>query len=57
MIMLAFRLLYFDEEVYQQPESFQFDRFLNKDGSEKTSFYKGGRRLQRYLQPFGMGPR
>ena len=56
MIMLAFRLLYFDEEVYQQPEKFQFDRFLNEDGSEKTNFHKGGRKLQRCIQPFGMGP-
>ena len=57
MIMVAFKLLHFDREVYDQPEKFQFDRFLNVDGTEKTDFYKGGRKLKQYLQPFGMGAR
>ncbi|XP_019736977.1 prostacyclin synthase-like [Hippocampus comes] len=44
-----------DPEIYTEPQKFQFDRFLNKDGSAKRDFYKGGRRLKYYTMPWGAG--
>uniref|UniRef100_A0A8C2BWR0 Cytochrome P450 family 8 subfamily B member 1 n=1 Tax=Cyprinus carpio TaxID=7962 RepID=A0A8C2BWR0_CYPCA len=31
-----------DPEVYPDPYTFKYDRFLTPDGSKKTDFYKGG---------------
>ncbi|KAM9361675.1 prostacyclin synthase-like [Symphorus nematophorus] len=44
-----------DPEIYQEPEKFKYDRFLNEDGSVKRDFYKGGRRLKYYTMPWGAG--
>ncbi|KAI8499295.1 Cholesterol 7-alpha-monooxygenase [Branchiostoma belcheri] len=46
--------LHMDPEVYDDPETFKYDRFL-EDGQEKTAFYKNGRKLRQYLLPFGHG--
>ncbi|KAI8514125.1 Cholesterol 7-alpha-monooxygenase [Branchiostoma belcheri] len=46
--------LHMDPEVYDDPETFKYDRFL-EDGAEKTTFYKNGRKLRHYLLPFGHG--
>ena len=55
--MIAYKMLHFDKEIYQKLEDFQFDRFLNNDGTEKTTFYKGSKKIRQYLQPFGIGQR
>uniref|UniRef100_A0A8C4NA98 Prostacyclin synthase n=1 Tax=Equus asinus TaxID=9793 RepID=A0A8C4NA98_EQUAS len=44
-----------DPEVYTDPEVFQYDRFLNPDGTEKKDFYKDGKRLKNYSVPWGAG--
>ncbi|KAL7985560.1 hypothetical protein Chor_004130 [Crotalus horridus] len=44
-----------DPEIYQEPEKFVYDRFLNSDGTEKKDFYKGGKRLKYYNMPWGAG--
>ncbi|XP_013909829.1 PREDICTED: prostacyclin synthase [Thamnophis sirtalis] len=44
-----------DPEVYEEPEKFIYDRFLNSDGTEKKDFYKGGQRLKYYNMPWGAG--
>ncbi|XP_072366289.1 5-beta-cholestane-3-alpha,7-alpha-diol 12-alpha-hydroxylase-like [Scyliorhinus torazame] len=45
-----------DPEIHPQPHTFQFDRFLQADGSSrKTDFYKGGKRLKYYNMPWGAG--
>ncbi|KAJ8259785.1 hypothetical protein GJAV_G00173440 [Gymnothorax javanicus] len=44
-----------DPEIYEEPEKFKYDRFLNSDGSEKMDFYKGGKRLKYYTMPWGAG--
>lgn len=44
-----------DPEIYQEPQKFKYDRFLNEDGSVKRDFYKGGRRLKYYTMPWGAG--
>ncbi|XP_072296396.1 cytochrome P450 7A1-like [Eucyclogobius newberryi] len=43
-----------DPEIYPEPTSFQFDRYLD-NGKEKTDFYKSGQRVKHYLMPFGSG--
>ncbi|XP_036608237.1 prostacyclin synthase [Trichosurus vulpecula] len=44
-----------DPEIYEDPEEFKYNRFLNQDGSEKRDFYKGGKRLKNYNLPWGAG--
>ncbi|XP_070758027.1 prostacyclin synthase-like [Enoplosus armatus] len=44
-----------DPEIYQEPQKYKYDRFLNEDGSVKRDFYKGGRRLKYYTMPWGAG--
>ncbi|XP_062900586.1 5-beta-cholestane-3-alpha,7-alpha-diol 12-alpha-hydroxylase-like [Mobula hypostoma] len=44
-----------DQEVHPRPHSFQFDRFLNADGTKKTDFYKKGQKLKYYNMPWGAG--
>lgn len=47
--------VHFDPEIYEDPTSFRFDRFLDDSGNEKTDFYKSGQRLKHFLMPFGSG--
>uniref|UniRef100_A0A8C8SHD8 Prostacyclin synthase n=1 Tax=Pelusios castaneus TaxID=367368 RepID=A0A8C8SHD8_9SAUR len=44
-----------DSEIYEDPEKFKYDRFLNADNTEKRDFYKGGKRLKYYNMPWGAG--
>ncbi|XP_030070902.1 cytochrome P450 7B1 [Microcaecilia unicolor] len=46
--------LHKDPEIYENPEEFKFDRFV-ENGKEKTTFYKRGKKLKYYLMPFGSG--
>lgn len=36
-------------------QKYKYNRFLNKDGSVKKSFYKGGKQLKYYTMPWGAG--
>ncbi|XP_056316395.1 prostacyclin synthase [Danio aesculapii] len=42
-----------DPQIHQQPEMFQFDRFLNADGTEKKDFFKDGARVKYSSVPWG----
>ncbi|XP_031422987.1 prostacyclin synthase-like [Clupea harengus] len=44
-----------DPDIYLEPETFKYDRFLNGDGTPKRVFYKGGQRLKYYTMPWGAG--
>lgn len=44
-----------DPEIHPDPHSFKYDRFLNPDGSKKTDFYKGGKKVKYYNMPWGSG--
>ncbi|KAG8447072.1 hypothetical protein GDO86_014500 [Hymenochirus boettgeri] len=44
-----------DPEVYRDPEVFQYDRFLSANGTEKTFFYKNGKKLKYPNLPWGAG--
>ncbi|XP_043921386.1 cytochrome P450 7B1 [Protopterus annectens] len=46
--------LHMDPDVYEDPEIYKFDRFV-ENGKEKTTFYKNGKKLRYYLMPFGSG--
>ncbi|CAJ1073159.1 -hydroxycholesterol 7-alpha-hydroxylase isoform X3 [Xyrichtys novacula] len=46
--------MHMDPEIYENPQTFQLDRYI-QDGKEKTDFYKDGQRLKYYLMPFGSG--
>lgn len=54
VIALYPQTLHLDPEVYDQPQTFRFDRFV-QDGREKTDFCKDGKKLRYYLMPFGSG--
>nr|XP_032659993.1 cytochrome P450 7B1 [Chelonoidis abingdonii] len=53
-IALYPQILHMDPEVYEDPEVYKFDRYI-ENGKKKTTFYKGGRKLKYFLMPFGSG--
>ncbi|XP_034725964.1 prostacyclin synthase [Etheostoma cragini] len=44
-----------DPQIYQEPQVFKYDRFLNDDMTVKHKFYKEGKRLKYYTMPWGAG--
>ncbi|XP_078275477.1 prostacyclin synthase [Rhinoraja longicauda] len=44
-----------DPEIYEEHEKFKYDRFLHKDGTKKTNFFKCGKQLKHYTLPWGAG--
>ncbi|XP_062324609.1 prostacyclin synthase [Osmerus eperlanus] len=44
-----------DSQIHQDPQKFQYDRFLNADMTEKRKFFKGGKRMKYYTMPWGAG--
>ncbi|KAJ8268633.1 hypothetical protein COCON_G00138050 [Conger conger] len=55
IIALYPQMLHFDPEIYEDPLTYRYDRFLDESGQEKSSFYREGRRLRYYYMPFGSG--
>ena len=52
-----YQVTHMDPDIYEEPNRFKYDRFVNEDGSEKRDFYKNGERVLQYFKPFGMGRR
>ncbi|KAL0200536.1 hypothetical protein M9458_003723, partial [Cirrhinus mrigala] len=48
-------MIHFDPEIYEDPLTYKYDRYLDENGQEKTSFYRNGRKLRYYYMPFGSG--
>lgn len=48
-------MLHFDPEIYEDPQEYKYDRYLDDSGQEKSTFYRGGRRLRYFYMPFGSG--
>lgn len=48
-------MLHYDPEIFEDPYEYKFDRFLDEKGQEKTTFFRGGRRLRYVCMPFGSG--
>uniref|UniRef100_A0A8C6WZ16 Prostacyclin synthase n=1 Tax=Neogobius melanostomus TaxID=47308 RepID=A0A8C6WZ16_9GOBI len=42
-------------DIYPEPQMFKYDRFLNADMTEKTTFLKDQRKLKHYTMPWGAG--
>ncbi|CAI5789185.1 7-alpha-hydroxycholest-4-en-3-one 12-alpha-hydroxylase-like [Podarcis lilfordi] len=55
LLLFPFLGLHMDPEIYPDPHTFKYDRFLNPDGT-KREFYKNGKKLKQYTMPFGGGP-
>lgn len=53
--VFPYSAVHIDPEVHPDPLAFKYDRFLNPDGSKKTDFYKGGKKLKYYYMPWGAG--
>ncbi|XP_074057134.1 cytochrome P450 7B1 [Macrotis lagotis] len=47
-------ILHYDPEIFEQPEEFKFDRFV-ENGKKKTTFFKRGQEVPYFLIPFGSG--
>nr|XP_020667442.1 25-hydroxycholesterol 7-alpha-hydroxylase [Pogona vitticeps] len=47
-------ILHMHPEVYEDPEKYKFDRYV-ENGQKKTTFYKQGKKLKYFLMPFGSG--
>ncbi|XP_062285575.1 cytochrome P450 7B1 [Scomber scombrus] len=54
IIALYPQSMHMDPEIYEEPQTFRFDRFV-QDGREKTDFFKDGQKLKYYRMPFGSG--
>ncbi|XP_017260555.1 cytochrome P450 7B1 [Kryptolebias marmoratus] len=54
IIALYPQSVHLDPEIYEDPQTFRFDRFV-QDGREKTDFQKDGQKLKHFLMPFGSG--
>ncbi|XP_004463974.1 cytochrome P450 7B1 [Dasypus novemcinctus] len=47
-------IVHSDPEIFEAPQEFRFDRFV-EDGKKKTTFFKRGKKLKYYVMPFGSG--
>ncbi|XP_004079460.1 5-beta-cholestane-3-alpha,7-alpha-diol 12-alpha-hydroxylase [Oryzias latipes] len=55
MAIFPYNAVHLDPEIHPEPHSFKYNRFLNPDGSRKTDFYKGGKKVKYYNMPWGAG--
>ncbi|KAJ8373002.1 hypothetical protein AAFF_G00272390 [Aldrovandia affinis] len=55
VIALYPQMLHFDPEIYEDPLTYKYDRYLDENGQEKTTFYREGRKLRYFYMPFGSG--
>lgn len=55
IIALYPQLMHLDPEIYPDPLTFKYDRYLDENGKSKTAFYRNGIKLKYYYMPFGSG--
>ncbi|XP_006140925.1 cholesterol 7-alpha-monooxygenase [Tupaia chinensis] len=55
IIALYPQLMHLDPEIYPDPLTFQYNRYLDENGKTKTTFYSNGLKLKYYYMPFGSG--
>ncbi|TWW73409.1 Cholesterol 7-alpha-monooxygenase [Takifugu flavidus] len=48
-------MLHYDPEIFEDPYEYKFDRFLDENNQEKTTFTRNGRKLRYFYMPFGSG--
>ncbi|XP_072267256.1 cytochrome P450 7A1 [Pyxicephalus adspersus] len=47
--------VHLDPQIYDDPLTFKYDRYLDENGKEKTNFFLKGKKLKYYYMPFGSG--
>ncbi|CAI9574466.1 unnamed protein product [Staurois parvus] len=47
--------VHLDPEIYEDPTTFKYDRYLDENGKERTNFFLKGKKLKHYYMPFGSG--
>uniref|UniRef100_A0A8C6WTG3 Cytochrome P450 family 8 subfamily B member 1 n=1 Tax=Neogobius melanostomus TaxID=47308 RepID=A0A8C6WTG3_9GOBI len=55
MAVFPYIAVHIDPEIHPDPFTFKYDRFLTPEGTKKTDFYKGGKRVRYYTMPWGSG--
>ncbi|XP_013375562.1 PREDICTED: cholesterol 7-alpha-monooxygenase [Chinchilla lanigera] len=55
IIALYPQLMHLDPEIYPDPLTFKYDRYLDENRKTKTTFYSNGIKLKYYYMPFGSG--
>lgn len=55
IIALFPQSVHLDPEVYEEPTSFRFRRFLDDEGKPRSDWFKAGQKLKHFLMPFGSG--
>ncbi|KAM3929278.1 cytochrome P450 7A1 [Leptodactylus fuscus] len=55
IVALYPQTVHLDPEVYEDPFTFKYDRYLDENRKEKTDFYLKGKKLKYYYLPFGSG--
>ncbi|XP_039725255.1 cytochrome P450 7A1 isoform X2 [Pteropus medius] len=55
IIALYPQLMHLDPEIYPDPLTFKYDRYLDENGKAKTTFYSNGLKLKYCYMPFGSG--
>uniref|UniRef100_A0A8C6U216 Cytochrome P450 family 8 subfamily B member 1 n=1 Tax=Neogobius melanostomus TaxID=47308 RepID=A0A8C6U216_9GOBI len=55
MAIFPYIAVHTDPEIHPDPFTFKYDRFLTPEGTKKTDFYKGGKRVRYYTMPWGLG--
>ncbi|CAJ1063547.1 -beta-cholestane-3-alpha%2C7-alpha-diol 12-alpha-hydroxylase-like [Xyrichtys novacula] len=55
MAAFPYIAIHTDPEIYSDPHSFKYNRFLNPDGSKKTTFFKAGKKVKHHSMPWGAG--
>uniref|UniRef100_A0A8C6XGF2 Cytochrome P450 family 8 subfamily B member 1 n=1 Tax=Naja naja TaxID=35670 RepID=A0A8C6XGF2_NAJNA len=54
LLLFPFLGLHMDPEIYPEPQTFKYDRFLSPEGKRKE-FFKNGKKLRTSIMPFGGG--
>ncbi|XP_008829053.1 cholesterol 7-alpha-monooxygenase [Nannospalax galili] len=55
IIALYPQLMHLDPQIYPDPLTFKYDRYLDGNRKAKTTFYSNGIKLKYYYMPFGSG--
>ncbi|XP_032090786.1 5-beta-cholestane-3-alpha,7-alpha-diol 12-alpha-hydroxylase [Thamnophis elegans] len=54
LLLFPFMGLHMDPEIYPEPKTFKYDRFMSPEGKKKE-FFKNGKKLRTCVMPFGGG--
>lgn len=54
IVMLHFPTVHHDADIYENPDKFQYERFMPSNGVSKK-FYKNGKQVLNHLMPYGGG--